>query len=93
MNFTWDENKNNKNIEKHGVSFYTAQYAFQDKQRIILEDVKHSESESRFFCLGKIEGKVLTVRFTVRGNQIRIFGAGFWKKGEKRYEKENSIHE
>ena len=30
-------------------------------------------------------------RFTVRENSIRIFGAGFWRKGRKRYEEENNI--
>jgi hypothetical protein len=31
------------------------------------------------------------VRFTVRGDAIRIFGAGYWRKGKKIYEQENGI--
>jgi hypothetical protein len=33
----------------------------------------------------------MTVRFAHRGGKIRIFGAAFWRKGKKRYEKENCI--
>jgi hypothetical protein len=32
------------------------------------------------------------VRFTYRENVIRIFGAGYWRKGKQIYEQENQIH-
>ena len=86
MTFEWDENKNRDNIEKHNISFNQAQYAFFDKQRIILKDEKHSREENRYFCIGRIEDGIVTVRFTVRKENIRIFGAGFWRTGRKLYE-------
>ena len=92
MNFEWDENKNCTNIEKHGLAFHDAQFAFADEKRLILEDIDHSQDEQRYFCIGKINGEIATVRFTFRGNKIRIFGAGYWRKGKKIYEKENKIH-
>jgi uncharacterized DUF497 family protein len=89
-NFEWDEVKN---LEKHGVSFYEAQHAFLDKRRVIAEDLSHSQDEKRYFCFGLNQGKtgVLTVRFTYRNNQIRIIGAGYWRKGRKIYEQANSL--
>ena len=81
-----DGNKNSENIAKHKVSFEKAQDAFFDVNRIILEDVKHSVSEKQYFCIGKTDEGVLTVRFTMRGQNIRIFGAGYWRQGKKRYE-------
>lgn len=86
MTFEWDENKNSENKAKHKVSFEKAQDAFFDVNRIILEDVKHSGSEKRYFCIGKTDEGILTVRFTMRGQNIRIFGAGYWRQGKKRYE-------
>ena len=86
MTFEWDENKNSENIAKHKVSFEKAQDAFFDVNRIILEDVKHSVSEKRYFCIEKTDEGILTVRFTMRGQKIRIFGAGYWRQGKKRYE-------
>ena len=90
--FEWDEDKNVQNKEKHGVSFYEAQYAFADPQRVIIEDLDHGGDEDRFFCFGKVKGGVMTVRFTVREDKIRIIGAGYWRKGKKIYEKKNQIH-
>ena len=92
-NFEWDEHKDQLNQEKHGVSFYEAQHAFFDKQRIIAEDTNHSETEKRFYCFGfnDTHSKILTVRFTYRLNKIRIFGAGYWRKGRKIYEQRNTL--
>ena len=89
--FEWDEIKNLLNQQKHHVSFEEAQYAFFDKQRVIAEDLEHSAVEKRYFCFGRVNGGILTVRFTYRQNKIRIIGAGYWRKGKKIYEKENQI--
>jgi uncharacterized DUF497 family protein len=87
--FEWDKNKDKENQEKHGVSFSLAQLAFLDESRVIMEDLSHSKSEQRFYCLGKVADGILTVRFTYRNSIIRIIGAGYWRKGRKIYETEN----
>ena len=92
MEFEWEAAKEIENIEKHGISFYLAQHAFADPDRIIAEDIEHSLVENRFYCFGEIEDGIITVRFTNRGKRIRIFGAGFWRKGKRIYENENSLH-
>ena len=86
-NFEWDAKKENENQIKHGVSFYDAQKAFLDPNRLIAEDLDHSDSELRYYCFGKVSDGVMTVRFTYRGHTIRIIGAGYWRKGKKIYEK------
>ena len=90
--FEWDDAKNAVNIEKHGVAFEDAQRAFLDPKRVILKDVGHSEAEDRFFCIGCVDDGVMTVRFTYRTPKIRIFGAGYWRKGKQIYETRNQIH-
>ena len=90
--FEWDANKDAENQKKHGMPFSLAQYAFADARRVIAEDLIHSETEKRYFCFGEVEGGILTVRFTYRGSVIRIFGAGYWRKGKAIYEHENQIH-
>jgi uncharacterized protein len=85
--FIWDPGKEAENILKHGVDFETAQMAFDDPNRRITHDLKHSRDENRFFCVGKVADKVLMVRFTYRGSDIRIIGAGYWRKGKNFYEK------
>ncbi len=90
--FDWDEDKNVENIAKHKVSFYLAQHAFADLNRVILEDLKHSRAEKRYYCIGRVAKGILTVRFTYREKIIRIIGAGYWRKGKKIYEQQNEIH-
>ena len=90
MTFEWDENKNLENIEKHKVSFETAQEAFYDNKRIIIKDKKHSKKEERFYCIGNDGNGILTVRFTMRNENIRIFGAGYWREGRDKYEQKKN---
>ncbi len=92
--FEWDEDKNRLNQQKHGVYFELAQLAFIDPHRVIAKDLTHgSGKERRYYCFGLVEGGVMTVRFTWRQGRIRIFGAGYWRKGKRAYERENkAVH-
>jgi hypothetical protein len=87
--FEWDQEKDIENRLKHGVSFEEAQYAFDDPYRIFAPDKTHSFSEERYYWIGKVGKSILTVRFTIRENKIRIYGAGRWRKGKKVYEEKN----
>jgi len=87
--FEWDEDKDQENQKKHNVSFSLAQHAFLDPHRIIVEDEEHSDEENRYYCIGRVGEGIMTVRFTYRGNIIRIYGAGYWRKGRKTYEEQN----
>lgn len=89
LRFRWDTFKELSNFEKHGVDFHTASLAFNDPNRILARDERHSDFEERFYCVGKVSDRILTVRFVQRGDHVRIIGAGFWRKGRKLYEKEN----
>ena len=92
MQFEWDTKKDKENQDKHGVAFGVAQLAFADPKRVIAEDLSHSSNEKRHFCFGLVEDGVLTVRFVYRDDVIRIFGAGYWRKGKQIYERENQVH-
>jgi uncharacterized DUF497 family protein len=89
--FEWDPRKDLENQVKHGVAFWIAQHAFADPDRVIAEDVAHSGGEPRYFCIGRVADGVLTVRFTYRDGVVRIFGAGYWRKGKLIYERENPL--
>jgi len=92
--FEWDARKDAENQSKHGVPFLLAQHAFADPHRVIAEDTRHSSAkEQRYFCLGRVAGGVLTVRFTHRSGVVRIIGAGYWRKGKVIYERENQVCE
>ena len=91
--FEWDPAKVAENKRKHGVSFFEAQLAFLDFHRVKAEDLEHGETERRFYCFGRVAGEILTVRFTFRGDIIRIFGAGYWRRGGRVYAAQAKIYE
>ena len=93
VSFEWDERKAAENERKHGVSFALAQHAFLDPKRTIARDLKHSGTEKRYYCIGRVAEGIMTVRFTFRGRTIRIIGAGYWRQGRKLYEEQNQIHQ
>jgi hypothetical protein len=62
---------------------------FSIRVAVIAEDLEHSGAEPRYFCFGVVEGGVMTVRFTYRAGRIRIFGAGYGRKGKKVYEQQS----
>jgi uncharacterized DUF497 family protein len=52
MKFEWGENKNHKNILKHGISFKDAALIFTDKNSLSIYDEDNSEKEERWVTIG-----------------------------------------
>ncbi len=70
----WDDNKNQINIRKHGISFETAALVFADEERIEYFDRLHSQDEDRYVVLGCVQG-ILYVVYTMRNEAARIISA------------------
>ncbi len=70
----WDDEKNEINIRKHGISLKAACYVFADPHRKWWLDVQHSVSEKRYKTLGRI-GKIVFAVYTERGDVIRLISA------------------
>ncbi len=85
--FMWNLQRELDNINKHGIDFNLARKVFEDNKRKIFIDSLHSKEEERYFCIGKVGMRIITVRFVYREGKIRIFGAGNWRKARKYYEK------
>jgi uncharacterized protein len=86
LKFEWDADKEILNIKKHGVSFTQAVTTFNDPDGIDLEDIAHSDSEKRRFWIGRTsDNRVVTVRYTVRDDIIRIIGAAIWRNFREKY--------
>jgi hypothetical protein len=77
MLFEWDENKNQLNIRKHGISFCDAAYVFSDPFALSIPDEEHSETEERWLLLGKnLNEHLLLVVHTFRyDDKVRIISA------------------
>lgn len=91
MNFEWDDDKEQKNITKHGLDFRTAILVFGDANRIEMYDEAHSDMEDRYITIGAINGvvTVLYVVYTERRDSIRIISARCATRREKEVYYEN----
>lgn len=75
--FQWDAGNAGKNEGKHGVSDSEAEQVFFNSP-FLLEDMKHSDKESRFHAIGPTAGgRLLHISFTLReqGRLIRVISA------------------
>jgi uncharacterized DUF497 family protein len=75
MRYTWDPDKERRNVEKHGISFDTAARIFEDA---VVEDIdsRFDYEEERVQALGVVDNRVIVVVYTERENdEIRIISA------------------
>ena len=61
MIFEYDEDKNQRNIEKHGISFRSAARVFFDYDRIELYDEENSNTEDRYDTIGDVSAGNLNI--------------------------------
>jgi len=91
VRFSWDENKAQNNMLKHGISFDEALSVFDDIHARLILDPDHSQEEERFILLGlSQESHILTVVHCYRDEKdtIRIISARKSTKTEQKQYKE-----
>lgn len=84
MQFEWDEEKRQQNLDKHGVDFLDAALIFEG-ETLLREDTRADYGEVRFASLGMVDDVPYVVIHTERNGNIRLISA--WKGGRKEYEK------
>ncbi|MGB1799893.1 MAG: BrnT family toxin [Gammaproteobacteria bacterium] len=88
--FDWDSGNTEKIISKHDVSPIEAEQIFFNDPLLLMDDIKHSESESRYHALGITnDSRLLHITFTLRseGSLIRVISArSMHRKERKVYE-------
>ncbi|MBS0165945.1 MAG: BrnT family toxin [Nitrospira sp.] len=79
MRFEWDERKNRLNIEKHGITLSDSWQVF-ERPLLIRLDERKDYGEPRWIALGDLNGTVVVLVFTKRGDTIRAISM---RKGNK----------
>lgn len=91
--FDWDAGNERKNEDKHGVSKVEAEQVFFNKPLLMVEDKKHSKSESRFHVLGRTsDNRLLHISFTLRaeGTKVRVISARNMHRKERAFYEQNT---
>ncbi len=91
IGFDWDEGNSEKNWILHRVSRNECEQVFFNAPIVVGDDIFHSQSELRWFLLGKTDNKrQLFIVFTIREKLIRIISARDMSKKERRIYNEKS---
>ena len=80
MLFTWDENKRQSNLGKHGLDFVDAFQVFEGAT-FTFEDNRYGYGEQRFITLGLLGGRVVLLAHTEVADEIRVISM---REGTKR---------
>ena len=90
MEFEWHRDKEQANIQKHGVDFTEAATVFGDPLELTISDPDHSIGEYRFLSMGhSSRNRILVVSYTEREDRFRIISARTASPKERRqYESE-----
>jgi uncharacterized protein len=89
--FEWDDDKAEKNLREHKVSFETACRVFDDPFALEWEDDREHYNELRLITLGVVDGRMLFVVHTPRNDRTHIISAREARPHEKRrYHEEDS---
>ncbi len=87
MEFEWDEDKNERNRRRHGLSFEEAALVFLDPLQEVIFDDRDDYGEERLTVFGMVDGLLLAVTYTMRGETTRLISARKATRHErKRYE-------
>ena len=70
MNFEWDEHKRLSNLEKHGLDFLDVWAVFEEAHMVVPST--QATGEERLLAVGLLEGRFVTVVYTLLGEAIRI---------------------
>jgi uncharacterized DUF497 family protein len=90
LRFEWDAAKAARNEADHGVTFDVAMLVFGDPFALEWRDDREDYGEDRYVVLGMVDGRVLYVAYTMRGDAIRIISArGAEPNERRRYHEEN----
>lgn len=74
--FEWDQGNLTKNWEHHDVSSWECEQIFFNRPLIVKRDKEHSQTENRYYVLGRTNvSRLLFAVFTVRNDKIRIISA------------------
>jgi uncharacterized protein len=82
MLFEWSEQKRLENLSKHGIDFVDAKEIWQGEVLEVPSE-QHEHWEQRYIAYGVLEGRIIAVVFTWRGEARRLISARRARRHER----------
>jgi uncharacterized DUF497 family protein len=85
LGFQWDKGNSKKNWIRHKVTRTECEQVFFNEPLLVADDIKHSQSEKRWYGLGQTDrGRLLFIVFTIRDQLIRVISARNMNHNERK---------
>jgi uncharacterized DUF497 family protein len=81
---TWDENKRQRNLMKHGIDFHGAETIFEYPMLTREDDRKYDDGEQRLQSLALLKGRIVFVVWVERNTGTHIISI---RKAERHEQK------
>jgi uncharacterized DUF497 family protein len=82
MLFEWSEQKRLENLRKHGIDFLDAKEIWQGEVLEVPSE-QQEHGEQRHIAYGVLEGRIIAVVFTWRGDSRRLISARRARRHER----------
>jgi hypothetical protein len=85
--YAWDEAKRKSNLKKHGLDFKDAHLVYKNPDKCTYDASRNDEYRFMDVALAVIRGRVLTLVYTERGEEVRVISFRHASREErKQYE-------
>jgi hypothetical protein len=74
VGFEWDERKRRTTLAERGIDLLDVQRMFRGRVEE-REDIRYDYGERRFIAVGELDGDIISVVYTWRGNRRRLISA------------------
>lgn len=88
--FVWDQAKRKSNLKKHGLDFKDAFLVYDNPDKCTYESSREGETRSMDIAMAVVKGKVLTLIYTERGNDVRLISFRPASREERKQYEEDS---
>jgi hypothetical protein len=82
--YEWDEAKREANLRKHRLDFRDAYLVYDHPGKITFQIQKRTELRFMDVALVEIRGNVLSLVYTMRGQNVRVISFRFASRRERR---------
>jgi uncharacterized DUF497 family protein len=89
--FEWDPEKAQSNLPKHRLAFTRSVLVFDDPERVEWDVTRVTDRETRWKTVGRVDGSIYTLVFTIRGQACRLISARRANLAEERRYGDRSI--
>ncbi len=88
--YVWDEAKRKSNLRKHGLDFADAYLVYENRDKCTYEASRGDEYRLMDIALAVIKGRLLTLVYTERGDDVRVISFRNASREERRQYEEDA---